>query len=164
MKQEQQSNNCSTCQNVKNQDHTDPNLKLVHDIYKNVKMGSDSINTLLPKVENPALRQDMTTQLLGYENFSVEATKLLLEQGESPKDISLLQKLPAEAGIHMNTLIDNSTSKIAELMINGSVMGVIDATRALNNCKNSCPAAATKLAQDVITFEDNNITRLRTYL
>ena len=132
--------------------------KLLNNIYQNVKMGVDAINTLLPKVEDQAMRQDLTTQLLGYEEFSTQATKLLLEQGKTPKEI------PAEAGIHMNTLRDRSNSNIAEMMINGSIMGIIDTTRTLNQCRETCPKQLTQLAHDIIDFEDNNVTRMRAYL
>ena len=138
--------------------------KLLNNIYQNVKMGVDAINTLLPKVENQAMRQDLTTQLLGYEEFSTQATKLLLEQGKTPKEISAFQKIPAEAGIHMNTLRDRSNSNIAEMMINGSIMGIIDTTRTLNQCRETCPKQLTQLAHDIIDFEDNNVTRMRAYL
>ena len=138
--------------------------KLLNNIYQNVKMGVDAINTLLPKVEDQAMRQDLTTQLLGYEEFSTQATKLLLEQGKTPKEISAFQKIPAEAGIHMNTLRDRSNSKIAEMMINGSIMGIIDTTRTLNQCRETCPKQLTQLAHDIIDFEDNNVTRMRAYL
>ena len=138
--------------------------KLLNNIYQNVKMGVDAINTLLPKVEDQAIRQDLTTQLLGYEEFSTQATKLLLEQGKTPKEISAFQKIPAEAGIHMNTLRDRSNSNIAEMMINGSIMGIIDTTRTLNQCRETCPKQLTQLAHDIIDFEDNNVTRMRAYL
>lgn len=138
--------------------------KLLNNIYQNVKMGVDAINTLLPKVEDQAMRQDLTTQLLGYEEFSTQATKLLLEQGKTPKEISAFQKIPAEAGIHMNTLRDRSNSNIAEMMINGSIMGIIDTTRTLNQCCETCPKQLTQLAHDIIDFEDNNVTRMRAYL
>lgn len=138
--------------------------KLLNNIYQNVKMGVDAINTLLPKVEDQAMRQDLTTQLLGYEEFSTQATKLLLEQGKTPKEISAFQKIPAEAGIHMNTLRDRSNSNIAEMMINGSIMGIIDTTRTLNQCRETCPRQLTQLAHDIIDFEDNNVTRMRAYL
>ena len=138
--------------------------KLLNNIYQNVKMGVDAINTLLPKVEDQAMRQDLTTQLLGYEEFSTQATKLLLEQGKTPKEISAFQKIPAEAGIHMNTLRDRSNSNIAEMMINGSIMGIIDTTRTLNQCRETCPKQLTQLAHDIIDFEDNNVTRMRAYL
>ena len=161
-KSTQQNQTCAQTMSGKQNRSTEE--KLLNNIYQNVKMGVDAINTLLPKVEDQAMRQDLTTQLLGYEEFSTQATKLLLEQGKTPKEISAFQKIPWEAGIHMNTLRDRSNSNIAEMMINGSIMGIIDTTRTLNQCRETCPKQLTQLAHDIIDFEDNNVTRMRAYL
>ena len=39
-------------------------------LYKNVKMGADSIIDLMPKVKDQELRREMTSELEQYEKFA----------------------------------------------------------------------------------------------
>ena len=41
-------------------------------LYKNVKMGADSIIDLMPKVSDKGLREEMTAELEHYEGFAKE--------------------------------------------------------------------------------------------
>ncbi len=50
-------------------------------------------------------------------------------------------------------------------MIQGSNMGIIDMTKYLNESKRcSVSKEAVDLANEVVTFEENNIQRLKAYL
>ena len=53
------------------------------EIYKNVKMGADSIINLLPSVKDDGLRGVMTLQLDGYEKYAAYAAGALAERGLS---------------------------------------------------------------------------------
>ena len=50
-------------------------------IYKNMKMGADSVINLLPKVDDEAMRSRMTEQLDGYEKFAKQAREVLDAEG-----------------------------------------------------------------------------------
>ena len=51
-------------------------------IYKNAKMGADSIINLLPKVEDDAMRSVMTAQLDGYERYAAPSQSLQSHTGQ----------------------------------------------------------------------------------
>ena len=51
-------------------------VEVLEDIYKNEKMGSDSILKVMPKASNEKFRAALTCQLSGYERFSEKAKEM----------------------------------------------------------------------------------------
>ena len=102
------------------------------EIYKNVKMGADSIINLLPHVKNDTVRSLMTQQLDGYEKYAHRAATALEERGGTPKEENLLTRVSARIGMAFSTLVDSTTSHIAQMMIEGSNMGITELTRLQN--------------------------------
>ena len=134
-------------------------------LYKNVKMGADSIIDLISKVTNKELREEMTSELEHYEKFSKEIRAILFKNGEEPKEESFMSKLGVKMGIMMNTMVDESTSHIAEMMIQGATMGVTDATKLVREHENtSCSEEALALAKKTIQFEEESIEKLKKFL
>ncbi|MBQ3063369.1 MAG: hypothetical protein IJC99_01010 [Clostridia bacterium] len=132
-------------------------------IYKNAKMGSESIIDLLPRVQNNALRSAMTLQLDGYERYAATAAKALQKRDVVAKEENLMVRMGAKIGIAFNTMLSVTTSHIAELMIEGSNMGITDMTKLLNNYK-SADSEATRLAREIVAFEEHNIEILKGFL
>ena len=134
-------------------------------IYKNMKMGSDSIVKLLDKVPAGDLKNSMTKQMNGYESFAAKAKMMLADNGKEAKEESPMTKFWATVGMKMNTLMDSSMSHIAEMMIEGSNMGITDMTKLINDHepRGTCPEAV-RLAREVITFEEHNLEMLKRYL
>ena len=104
-------------------------------VYKNVKMASDSLLILMPKVKNERLKNDMTVQLSVYEGFASRAAKLLAEEGVKPEEEGMMTKLGAKMGMVMNTMRDSTASHLAEMIIEGSVMGVNDITKEIHEAE-----------------------------
>ena len=132
-------------------------------IYKNAKMGADSIINLLPKIKEDALRSVITMQLDGYEKYAARAEKELRLHDVEAKEEGLMARLSARMGIAFQTMLDDSTGHIAELMIEGSNMGITDMTKLLNNYE-TVDSEAVRLAREIILFEEHNIELLRRYL
>ncbi|MBQ9801867.1 MAG: hypothetical protein IJW51_02210 [Clostridia bacterium] len=132
-------------------------------IYKNAKMGADSIINLLPKVGHDGLRSAMTMQLDGYEKYAARAARELTCHDVEPKEESVMVRLSAKMGIAFNTMISCSASHIAEIMIEGSNMGITDMTKLVNNY-DTVDSEAVRLAREIIAFEEHNIEMLKRYL
>ena len=65
---------------------------LLDRMYKNVKMGSDSIINLMPKVSDEALRTEMTKELSELENYSARIGDMLHSEGRKPKEENIVTK------------------------------------------------------------------------
>lgn len=65
--------------------------------------------------------------------------------------------------INIQTLTDKSTSHIAEMLIIGSNMGVIDAIKNLKKYENA-KKEINELMDRLLKFEEDNIKELKEYL
>lgn len=140
-----------------------PDEALLCEIYKSVTMGSDSVTTIIGKTNDKALRTDLAAQLDGYQRFVGITREKLEEKNYKIKQESIFAKLPAEISINVTTMIDDSSTKIAEMMINGSTMGMIELMRKMRESVGAS-GDTVKLASDYVTFEEDNINKMKAYL
>ena len=139
--------------------------ELLNRMYKNVKMGSDSIINLMPKVKDEALRTEMTKELSRLEGFSSEIGKMLRAGGKKPKEEGIVSKLSSKMGINMNTMIDSTSSHIAEMMIEGYTMGITDMTKDIRERENTkVSEASLKLAREIVAFEEDSFSKMKRFL
>ena len=135
------------------------------EIYKNTKMGADAIINLLPHVREDGLRSAMTRQLDGYEKYAARAAAHLTGEGITPKEEGWFTRFSARIGMAFNTMLDDSGSHIAEMMIEGSNMGITDLVKLLNHYESTGDAdEAVRLAHEVVEFEQHNLEVMKRYL
>ena len=128
-------------------------------------MGSDSIIKLLDKVSDGKFKTDLTDQLNGYEGFAAKAKARLKEMGEEAKEENIMVKFWSGVGMAMSTLTDSTDSHIAELIAEGSTMGITDGIKLLREYENTnVSEGALKLVRDVIEFEERNFERAKSYI
>ena len=140
-------------------------LKLLEAMYKNVKMGADSIIDILPKVGDENMRSELTSELERYEKFAKEIETSILNMGEEAKDQGIMAKLGTKMSVAMNTIMDSTTSHIAEMMIQGGTMGISDATKLLREYENTaCSEEALNIARRIIKYEEETVERLKKFL
>lgn len=140
-------------------------LNLLEAMYKNVRMGADSIIDIMPKVADEDMRTELTSELERYEKFSKEIEDIVLNMGEEAKDQGILAKLGTKMSVAMNTMVDSSRSHIAEMMIKGGTMGITDATKLLREYEStSCSEEALSIARRIIKYEEETVERLKKFL
>ena len=138
---------------------------MLDEMYRNVKMGADSIVNIMPKVSDKALREELTAQLEKYGSFSHKIEQILYGDGSAPKEEGVMTKLGAKMGMAMNTMMDSTTSHLAEMIIEGATMGVTNMTRLLReNENNPCSEEILDLAKDIIKYEESTIENMKKYL
>ena len=134
-------------------------------LYKYVKMGSDSIINLLPKVEEGELKTKLTKQLGGYEADAMELKKMLEELDVVPEEEGRITKMSSKIGIMMNTMIDSTASHIAQMIIEGSTMAITEITKLIREYENtSCSEKSITFARRIIEFEEKNIETMKAFL
>lgn len=135
------------------------------ELYKNVKMGSDAIVNILPKVEGKELRQELTAELNRYEEFAKEIANEIISSGDDPKEDNILAKLGAKMGMAMNTMMDSTDSHIAQMMIEGATMGITENTKLIHEYENkNCSERSLKLARQTVAFMEDSVERMKNYL
>lgn len=136
--------------------------QLYQEVYKGCKMGGESIVNLLPKVTDDRLRSELTAQLERYEEFASRAREQLFDMDKSPKEENVFTKLSAKMGVMMNTMIDATSSHIAQMIIEGCSMGITELIKAIHAHDES--DEAEKLAREVISFEESCTENMKKYL
>lgn len=137
--------------------------EFLNKVYQNAKMASDSIATVSQKVQNKNLLSDLQTQHQQYTAITSKATTELSNANELPDEKNLMAQAATWGGIQMNTMFDKTPDHIAEIMIQGSVMGIIDMTRTIKQY-NDVPQDIKDLGYELVTIEENNVQRMKNYL
>ena len=145
-------------------ENTEQNIELLNDIYQDTKMGEESIKNILPSVEDKELLEHFQAQMSGYSEYYNKARELLAKQQEIPKENGMMEKMMVGMSTKVNTLIDKTPSHLAEMVIQGCNMGVIQMTKHLNQYDDQAENEVVKLARDVMKFEEESAKKLQKYL
>ena len=138
---------------------------LLDRMYKNVKMGADSIITLMPKVADEEMKSELTSQLSKLEGFAKSISDMLHGEGEKPKEENIVTKLSSKMGISMNAMIDSTRSHIAEMMMEGYTMGITDMTKDIREYENTnASEASLKLAREIVKFHEECFEKMKSFL
>jgi hypothetical protein len=137
--------------------------EILSEIYRGAKMGVETINSMLNKVNDNKIYDELKYQLRSYDEIANEAYGELVKRNQEPKDISTVNKLSAKMSVGINTMISNTPSHIADMLIKGSTMGVTEMTKSLNSYKDADPDIQA-LADRFIKLEQDNIDRLMKFL
>ena len=138
-------------------------LAVLNEISKIAKMGMDSISYLAPKVTDKEMRKELVAIYSQYGNTQSQINQHFEKYGEIPDSTPFKNKMMSFAGVQFNTLKDKSNSHIAEIMIQGTLMGVIQCQKILN-CKLDIQKSTTELLKDFNKFQRENIDKLNAYL
>lgn len=95
------------------------------EIYRNAQLALTSIADILPEVgEDEELKNELHAQHEEYEKFSAKAAILARDLGLELKEPNPMKKMMMWGSIKMNTMTDNSRAHLAEMMVQGTVMGI----------------------------------------
>ena len=139
--------------------------ELLSELYKNINMGMESLRDIIPKVKSSELSCELTKQLDSYSDFSDKTAKLLTRIGGQPKEKGMMSKMGAKIGIEMNTLVDATDAHIAQMIIEGTTMGITDTIRLVRDYENTnCSEDALSLAKEVVSYQEKVVDKMKSYL
>jgi len=140
------------------------NAELLNFIYQNSEMGVNTISQLIDIVKDQDFKKHLESQYNEYKEIHTAARALLNENGYDEKGISAFAKIRTYLMINMQTLTDKSPSHVAEMLIIGSNMGVIDAIKNIKKYEQEAEPNIIKLMKRLLRFEENNIQQLKKFL
>ncbi len=132
-------------------------------IYKGAEMGHEAISQLIKESDDKQFSQALESQRDEYRQVMDEAQRLMHERGGQTKGIGTVQKVSSQAVTTMKTMTDNSPSKMAEMMIQGSTMGVTKMTRYIGEL-GGVDSEVSRLSHKLIDTEENNIEQMKKFL
>ena len=137
--------------------------QLLNHIYQTAEMGRDGIRTVLKYADEPGLVRVLNSQLEEYQRIQNTAGAMLHARGEPPKGIGPMAKLSSEAMTAVKSLTDPSATNIAEMMIQGSTMGVSKSLRTLRDCDLK-DDGVRDLANRLLKTQEANIEEMKRFL
>lgn len=141
----------------------DQTAKLLNCVAVNARTGLDATDQLLKRAEDERMLDELRFQREYYENAERDAEEKLKRFSERGEPKGPMTRVGMWAGIRMNTLIDHTSSHIADLVIQGATMGVIDTTKARNECPDA-DQEAQDVASGFITQQQEAIERMKKFL
>jgi len=139
------------------------NVELLNYIFQNSQMGLDTISQLLKIVKDEEFKKNLQFQVAEYGNINSAAIEKLHQNGCEAKELGKLTKISTYMLINMKTLTDKTTSHIAEMLISGSTMGIIEATKNIKEYNNA-EKSILDLVDRLLKFEQNNVEQLKKFL
>lgn len=136
---------------------------ILNQLNQGVKMGMDSISNVSKKVQDSKLKDELLFQYDKYNELLNQVNDELTNYDDFPKELNPMQKAMGWMSIEMNTLTDKSNSKIAELMIQGTNMGIIEGVKLLNHNPDT-EQPIKNILNKFIDFQQNNVEQLKKYL
>lgn len=138
-------------------------VEFLNKIYENATMGGESVSMLSEKVEDKEVLLELERQHSEYNKIAGDTVQALAQEKAVPKQQSPLAKMGVWSGVQLNTLTDRSNDKIAQMMIEGSTMGIIDLSRLMKEYSD-IPEDYRKIAQKLIKLEEDGSQRMKQFL
>ena len=138
-------------------------INALDEIHKGACMGIDAISFVLDKVEDKKLKKELEREEKEYNTTKEKIEKIYPKYNDGkPHETGIMTKVMTYSGIEMKTLTDQSNSKIAELLLQGVNMGIIEGRRILN--KKRINNEVEKIVSEYITMQEENVEILKEYL
>lgn len=141
----------------------DQNHMLLQAIVENGRMGADACEQLLKKAEEKKIREELMLERQQYEESVRDAEKRLYELGFKSHPKGPMARMGMWMGMEMNTMMDHSPAHIADMLIQGATMGIVDMTKARNSYPDA-DAHCQGIASNLITRQQDAIDRLKAFL
>lgn len=140
-----------------------PTQKLLQSIVENARMGEDACAQLLRRAQDNAIRQELMLEKQHYAQAARDAEQQLYQLGVQPHPKGAAARMGLWMGMQLNTMMDHTSAHIADMLIQGATMGVIELTKARNSLSDA-NAQAQGIAADLITKQQEAIDRLKAFL
>ena len=138
-------------------------INVLDELHKGTCMGQDAIYFIKEKVTDEALKQELEIQYNKYKEIASKIEELYPEySNKEPHETSTMNKVMTWYGIEMRTLLDESTSKIAELLMQGTNMGIIEGRRLLNH--KSTDENINRLVREYVDMQEQAVENLKKFL
>lgn len=138
--------------------------EVLAEIYRNCQLALQSIADILPETEDEKLKQEISLQHEEYEKICGRAAALAKDKGVELKEPGMMKKAMMWSSIKLNTLTDGSRAHIAEMMIQGTVMGITSLRTSQSEMPLEPDEEIATLLNELIALEETFEEKLKEYL
>ena len=137
--------------------------KLLECIVENARTGEYACEQLLARAADDEMRRELALEKKNYVALAGDAEKRLERMGLPIQHLKPAERMGMWMGVHMNTMIDKTSTHIAEILIEGATMGIVAMTKARNSCPDADPDSQG-VASRFITCQQEAVERLKKVL
>ena len=141
------------------------NLNILDEVNKGATMGMDAISYVSEKVSNDnEFKNVLNTEYNKYEKISERVNDLYSNYSDKePHETNAMNKMMTWYGIQMKTMTDDTTSKLSELLMQGTNMGIIEGRRLLNQ-NSDIDSDVKNILNDFVVMQEDSVETLKKYL
>ena len=140
------------------------NLNILDEVNKGATMGMNAIHYVSDKVGDDTFKKVLDVEYNKYKEIYNRVNDLYSNYSDKePHETSPMEKMMTWSGIQMNTMTDKSNSKISELLMQGTNMGIIEGRRLLNEHHEIEPDVENIL-NDFVVMQEDSVETLKKYL
>lgn len=140
------------------------NLNILDEVNKGATMGMNAISYVSEKVKDADFKTVLDTEYNKYQKISTRVNDLYANySSKEPHETNAMNKMMTWYGIQMKTMTDSTTSKLSELLMQGTNMGIIEGRRLINQNNNIAPDVENIL-NEFVTMQEDSVETLKKYL
>ena len=140
------------------------NLNILDEINKGATMGMNAISYVSDKAKDSDFKDVLDIEYKKYKKISNRVNELYSNYAnKEPHETNTMNKIMTWYGIQMKTMTDDTTSKLSELLMQGTNMGIIEGRRLINQNENAA-ADVKSILNDFVTMQEDSIETLKKYL
>ena len=139
------------------------NIALLNSVARATEMGKNTLDQMIPMAEKPEFKAELLKEQRGFRSFNQKAHAALDACGARAEGAGTMEKLMSKAGIAGRTLGDKSTRNMAEMLLEGSQMGVTECITSLRDYPKASEGAR-QMVHELKQFQEENIETLKRFL
>ena len=140
------------------------NLNILDEVNKGATMGMDAISFVSDKVSDSKFKEVLDTEYNKYKKISQRVNDLYANySNKEPHETNTMNKMMTWYGIQMKTMADDSNSKLSEILMQGTNMGIIEGRRLMNQNTDIAPDVKNIL-NDFVVMQEDSVEALKKYL
>ncbi len=141
------------------------NLNVLDEVNKGATMGMDAISFISQKVTDNQFKEVLKTEYNKYKDISNRVNNLYdnFTNNKEPHETNTMNKMMTWYGIQMKTMTDDTTSKLSELLMQGTNMGIIEGRRLINQ-NNNISSEVKNILNDFVVMQEDSVETLKKYL
>ena len=129
--------------------------EVLAEVHRNCQLALQSITDILPEADDTDVREELLKQHEEYERISSKAAILARDKNIELKNPGPIKKAMMWTSIKMSTMKDDSRSHIAEMMVQGTVMGITALKTSLGQMSDEGADTEVKaLAEELLHTEE----------
>lgn len=139
------------------------NIKILDDLNKGCCMGSDAVKFVLDKIEGKKFKKVVEDLLEEYEDLQEKINKVYTKFSDNePDETTMMNKAMTWYGIQIRTIKDDSATKLAEMLLQGLNMGIIDGKKLLNH--EDIDKNVEKIINEYVDIQEKYVEEIKEFL